>query len=299
MRRWLTLAAFLLAFGPFAVVHAQGYPTPVGMVNDFAGVMSKDAVQALETELQKVRDETTAEVAVAIVPSLGERTVEEYAVGLFEEWEIGKKGKDNGVLLLVAVQERRIRIEVGYGLEPVITDGRAGRIIREKVTPLLAEGEYDKGIVLGATALAELVRTDQPPEALEDNLVRDRFEEWGWLLWPVGLFSLYAFGYMARTREIGFGGVWGAGVGAFLGLLVGGLLALAVAVIGLAALGFLLDWLLSTSYRRLHKEGKPAGFVQSWGGWRGAPGPWGGGGGGGFGGFGGGRSGGGGATGRF
>src|SRR4030042_4878714 len=122
---------------------------PQGWVSDFAGIMSdmtKSQVDALSAEVKK---STGAEIAVVTVPSLDGMSVEEYAVKLFKQWGIGQKGKDNGVLFLIAPNERKTRIEVGYGLEPVITDGRAGGIIRETVLPFFKAGDYDQGGLKG------------------------------------------------------------------------------------------------------------------------------------------------------
>lgn len=84
---------------------------------------------------------------MAIFQSLDGDTIENFAVRLFEQWKIGKKGKDNGVLLLIAINERKLRIEVGYGLESTITDGKAGEIIREVITPEFKKNNYYEGIL--------------------------------------------------------------------------------------------------------------------------------------------------------
>jgi uncharacterized protein len=251
----------------------------------------------MESELQQLRQQNGAEIAVVTIRSLEGAPIEDYAVELFERWGIGGEGQDNGVLLLVAVEDREIRIEVGYGLEPVITDSRAGRMIREVIAPELSEGDYDAGLTAGAAALSELAFEGQPPGPLEENPVRDRFEQWGWLLWVVGFFSIYLLGFMARSRSVFVGPLWGAGVGAFLGLLIGGIIAVAVTAAIVGLIGLIIDAVLSANYKTLSRAGRSTGFFNSWGGWRGAGGGFRSGGG--FGGFGGGRSGGGGASGRF
>src|SRR5579864_9056663 len=113
---WLLVAAFqapLLA----APLKPQGY------VSDFADILAPDVKNELRAMLGETERQTSAEIALVTVPSLDGETVEEYANRLFKEWGVGKKGADNGVLVLVAPSERRIRIEVGYGLEPVLPDG--------------------------------------------------------------------------------------------------------------------------------------------------------------------------------
>src|SRR5512139_1419313 len=152
----IALAAILLIT---STVAGQTFPEPQGFVNDFAGMMSSGARTELEEELVNFEKETSVEIAVATVNSLEGLTVEDYAVRLFEAWGIGKKDKDNGVLLLVSKEERKVRIEVGYGLEPVITDGRAGRILDDEVVPEFREGNYEQGIINGVRAIEGYIRT--------------------------------------------------------------------------------------------------------------------------------------------
>src|SRR6476660_7607280 len=128
----LVCAAMIAA----AVVAAEAaFPKPHGYVNDFAGVIDAPTAAELERLIRETRAQTTAEMAVVTVKSLDGMSIEEYAVRLFAAWGIGKKEKDNGVLILVAPTERRIRIEVGYGLEEILPDARTGRIIREEILP--------------------------------------------------------------------------------------------------------------------------------------------------------------------
>ena len=125
---------------------------PQGWVSDFAGILSEDTKSQISGLIDDVKRSTGAEIAVVTVSSLDGMTVEEYAVRLFEKWGIGAAEEDNGVLFLIAPNERKTRIEVGYGLEPVITDGRAGEIIRETILPFFRAGDYNQAIMdLGAT----------------------------------------------------------------------------------------------------------------------------------------------------
>ncbi len=105
------------------------------MVNDFTGTLDSGWKSSIEELCIKVRNETGAEIGVAVISDLQGITIEEYAVKLFKKWGVGKADKDNGVLLLVSMQERKVRIEVGYGLEGVITDLEAGNIINDIIVP--------------------------------------------------------------------------------------------------------------------------------------------------------------------
>lgn len=130
---------------------------PTGYVNDFAGVFRPEQRQDLEQFLAELERKTTSQVAVVTVPSLEGNEIQDFANRLFERWGIGRKGKDNGVLLVAAIQDRKVWIEVGYGLEPVIPDARAGRILDEHVIPYFKQGDFGAGLSEGARAVAGIV----------------------------------------------------------------------------------------------------------------------------------------------
>jgi uncharacterized protein len=131
------------------------FPTPTGFVNDFAGVLNQAARARLEERLRTYEQATTNEIAIAIFPSLGGRTIEDVGVRLLEQWRVGKREKNNGVLIVVAVQDRRVRIEVGYGLEGQLPDATTGKIIRDVLVPHFRQGDYAGGL---DTAVDELTR---------------------------------------------------------------------------------------------------------------------------------------------
>lgn len=121
------------------------YPQPKGYVTDDANLMTPDQVNRIEHRLSEYHKQTGIEIAVVTVPNMGGQNVEQYANGLFHTWGIGKKGKDNGLLLLLAMQERKIRIEVGYGLEGQLNDAFCGTVIREKMGPQFKQKQYSQG----------------------------------------------------------------------------------------------------------------------------------------------------------
>ena len=149
------LAAALLAisFAAAPGVRSAEVPYLTGRVNDEAGILSPATRERIETALAKHEETTTNQVAVLTVPSLGSDSVEGFAVKVFSTWKLGQKGKDNGVLLVVAPEERRMRIEVGYGLEGLLTDGIAGSILRTSLAPRFKAGDYDRGIEDGVGAI--------------------------------------------------------------------------------------------------------------------------------------------------
>lgn len=144
-----------------SIAHGQvNYPNPVGHVNDFANIIDANTEQGLEVNLRDYREKTSIEIAVATVSSLNGVTVDEYALNLFQKWGVGDKDKDNGILLLVAPNEREMRIEVGYGMEPDLTDIQAGRIIENDMIPYFRDGKMAEGIVAGiAVIIHELGNT--------------------------------------------------------------------------------------------------------------------------------------------
>jgi len=292
--------AFLLVLilGSFLVlsnVLALDLPNPTGYVNDGAGMLSADFRQELETNLSEFEKETEAEIAIATVENLQGTTVEDFAVQLFEKWGIGKTDEDNGLLLLIAQEERKMRIEVGYGLEPLITDGRAGRIIRDQMTPAFKEEDYDQGVSLAVAQIQEYIRSGEPPVVEEET---EDGSNNGLSLVVFGFFLLtYVSSFWGRTKRTWPGGVVGGLLGIFLGLIIGGFLATILTALGFTLFGSFLDRTLSRNYKKLKKRGKPTGFFFSRGGF--FSGGKGGSSGGGFGGFSGGSSGGGGASGGW
>ena len=133
---------------------AQKLPDPVGYVNDFARVVSSDISQQITAICTEVETKTSAQIAVVTIPSLENYSIEEYAVLLFEKWGIGARGKDNGILILNTIEDRKIRIEVGYGLEGIIPDGKAGRIRDQHLIPYLKTAEYGRAYLSAVQAIA-------------------------------------------------------------------------------------------------------------------------------------------------
>lgn len=270
-------------------VFAQEFPRPTGFVNDFAQVLSSDVREDLERDLTSFEIQTSVEIAVVTVASLEETTIEDYGVLLFEDWEIGKEDQDNGVLLLVAPEERKVRIEVGYGLEPVLTDARVGRIIREEITPSFKNGDFDKGVTKGVAAIKKVVLGGE-----ELSGEKKSFSGGPAMIIILTAFFLlvYVAGFLARTKDFFAGGVMGVILGVVAGAIIGSLTSLIFAALGLGLFGLLLDFILSKNYQGRKRRGLPTSWRGSWGGFSS-------GGGSGFSGFGGGGSGGGGASGSW
>lgn len=124
-----------------------------GRVNDLAGMLSPETRQRLEQQLAGFERETSNQIAVLTVPSLQGDDIESFAIRVAEAWKLGREGRDNGVLLIIAGAERKVRIEVGMGLQGVLPDLTAARIIRETMRPYLKADNFDQGIAVGVDAI--------------------------------------------------------------------------------------------------------------------------------------------------
>jgi uncharacterized protein len=154
------LLAWLLAIAPLAI--AADVPFLTGRIVDNAEILSPATVQKLTAELKSHEERTTNQVAVLTVKSLEGESVEDFAVRVFQQWKLGQQGKDNGVLVVVAPGDRRMRIEVGYGLEGTLTDAAAARIIRDRMTPRFKSNDYDGGIAQGVAAIVATLDGAEP-----------------------------------------------------------------------------------------------------------------------------------------
>src|ERR1700687_2249187 len=161
-----SILAFLFTLVLFSVpANALEVPPLRAHVNDYAGILSPGAVQALEQRLSAFEQSDSTQIVVLTIPTLAGENLEEYSIKVAEAWRIGQKGLDNGAILLIAKQENKIRIEVGRGLEGKLTDLVSGRIIRNEMSPRFKGGDFDGGVVAGVTAIMAVVKgeyTEQP-----------------------------------------------------------------------------------------------------------------------------------------
>ena len=288
------LAAVLVALLVWAgAASALEVPPHRGYVNDLAGMLSSEAAGQLERTLAEFDRSDSTQVAILTIPSLEGEDLDGYSIKVAETWGVGRKGKDNGVLLLVAKQERKVKIEVGRGLEGVLTDLLSGRIIDRVITPAFKGGRIDEGFVNGTAAIIQATRGEFKGEARDSRRRQETSP-----LFKLAVLALFVIIFLARiSRKMGAAAGSAIFPLAFLyGLMPGWswlLLLLLVPAGGL--LGWLLWPILSAmagSSGRHH-----GGFGGGYGGGFGGGGF--GGGGGGFGGFGGGGFGGGGASGSW
>jgi uncharacterized protein len=160
----LLLAGVLLSLLAPSLSKALEVPPLRGRVNDYANLLPPERARALEAQLEKFEQETGHQIAVLTIPSLEGDSLEEFSIRVAETWKIGKKGFDNGAILLIARDDRRLRIEVGYGLEGVLPDAIASRIIREVITPRFRSGDYTGGIEAGVDSILKVAKGEVLPE---------------------------------------------------------------------------------------------------------------------------------------
>ncbi len=157
MRKVCILLIFLII--PF-FVYAGDIPQSSGWVNDFAGVINPEYKEKLNSLIEELEQKTSAEIAVVTVDSIAPYDEKEYARRLFDNWKPGKKGKDNGVLVLLAVKERRWRIETGYGVEGILPDGLCGDIGRNYMVPFFKQAKYGQGLYQAVIKIAQEIGKD-------------------------------------------------------------------------------------------------------------------------------------------
>jgi uncharacterized protein len=152
----LSVMMLISLFVPLSVA-SERFPKPVGAVNDFAGVISPQYERAMKSLALEVLQKTGTSIVVATFNNIGTDDPADFANRLYEAWGIGKKGEDKGVLVLLTVKERRVRIETGYGVEGILPDGLVGEILDGYVVPYLKQGDYGKGMSNAVMAISAIV----------------------------------------------------------------------------------------------------------------------------------------------
>ena len=293
----LALAAlFIVAQVVFiGAAFAQTIAPPTGYINDRAGMLDAATVERLETYLSDFDKTDSTQISVLTVPTLDGQSLEEFSLAVATSWGLGQKGKDNGALLVIARDERRIRIEVGYGLEGRLTDLTAGRIISRTMAPAFSQGDFDLGVTRGVEAMVAAVKGEYQAGGGSNA---GQTGDYG----PMMIFLLFGLLMVGRifSGHKPLAALAGGGLAGGLSWMVFGVGALLLLLTVAGAVG----GFLSASFAPLLTNPRTGSFPirrGGFGGFGGFGGGFGGGGfgGGGFGGFGGGGFGGGGASGGW
>ncbi len=224
----LSLVAFILATLLLVLSlaapawSAPSFPKLDGRVTDAAGILPADTRAGLDAKLAALEKATTIQLVVATVPDLQGYEIDEYGYQLGRTWGIGQKGSNNGALLIVAPNERKVRIEVGYGLEGVLTDALTSQIIRRNIVPSFKAGDMAGGVTGGTDALIKLLElpTDQRQQAALDAAAAEQQRSSGgsgfativWLVIII-LWIVIAVSRSKRGRRSGPVIIWGPGMG--------------------------------------------------------------------------------------
>ena len=205
-QRTLYFGVCLLALGVLAF--ALDVPALRGRVNDYAHVLSPEQIAKLENELAHFETETGHQVAVLTIDSLEGEDIEGFSIRVAENWKIGQKGSDTGVILVVALKDRKLRLEVGYGLEGVLPDATAKQIISEYIVPRFRANDYGGGIMAGVDAVLKVIKNEPLPKAARQkpaNRDGSGFSPFLVLLLLFGLMAVMSSASNSRRRS----GIWG------------------------------------------------------------------------------------------
>ena len=206
---WATLGLALVTWFMVATLRADpSYPPLTGRVVDNASAISPAVRQQLEAKLGELEAKSGIQLVVATLPSLGGAEIEPYANGLFRFWKLGEAKANNGVLLLVAPTERRVRIEVGYGEEGTLTDALSKVIITNAMVPRFKTGDFQGGIVRGVDDIIAVLTTDSSEWQKRPTLREDRTDDTFAAILPFLIFAIVIFVLWRSARRGGLGGAW-------------------------------------------------------------------------------------------
>lgn len=212
------LCAALLLCLLVSIAYAADVPMLSGRVVDNAELLTSAARERVSAALKAHEDKTTNQIAVLTIPALGEDNIEQYAIRVFETWKLGKKDKDNGVLLVIVPKERKIRIEVGRGLEGTLPDVIASRTIRNVIAPHFKTNQFDKGVEEGVAAIVSQLEgnaSDNPDakDASKTPETASSFKDPDLSLGERILFGVFIFGIIGLFTVVG---LFTPGMGWFL-----------------------------------------------------------------------------------
>jgi uncharacterized protein len=281
-RSLLRLFLLFVTFSTVGIAYAFSVPSYDGFVTDNTGILRSTEKQQLETVLDAYRTETSNEIAILLVDTLGDEAIADVSVQVGREWGLGRKDVHNGILILAAIDDREIFIATGYGLEGAVPDLLASQIIEREITPHFRNGDYFAGLESGIAALQSAIGGEYEPSA---NSASSDISMINVLFWFAFFIFPWLGAILGRTKSWWLGGVIGAVSGLVLWLMTFTVFTIPF----FALLGLLFDFIVSKNFT----SGRRNNPWYVGGGW----GP--GGGGSGFGGFGGGSFGGGGAGGKW
>lgn len=217
-RVWCIYLSFILFLLGASYASALDVPALKGRVNDYGDILSSSTERQLDAVLSDLERTDSTQIVVLTIKSLEGDSLEDFSMRVAEKWKIGQKGKDNGAILLVSKNDRKLRIETGYGLEGTLTDLTGGRIIRNVIVPYFKRGDFDAGISNGVYAMIQAVRGEYKGDA-KPVRSRDRRTS-GSSLIPI-LLMLFIINRMGRVKR-SLGGIFGGILFPIIGLMLFG-----------------------------------------------------------------------------
>jgi uncharacterized protein len=197
--------AFTLVLGGVGLVRAEELPpVPKAWFNDYAGIVDTAEARRLDEELRQLDQETSTQIVVAVFPRLPSPSLEDFTSRTAEAWRVGRKGLDNGAIFFVFVEDKKMRIEVGYGLEGALPDALAGRILNDRVVPRFRQGDWAGGLEAGVDGIVAAVQGEYTSPSAAGASRGDRGV-------PLIVYIFIAVFVLALVLPILFGGRWQTG----------------------------------------------------------------------------------------
>lgn len=204
MRNFIFLMAFFCSS-----VFATQIPVPESprYVNDLTGTLTNSEVNTLTNQIKALTQKNHAQLVVLVVDTTGDETIEQYATRVFDSWKPGDKDRDDGVLLLVAWQDHTVRIEIGYGLEGIITDAQSGKIIRNSIIPAFKKGDLAGGLQKGINDIESRLTGNNSATITPTDHPLSFSGWWALLVWAIILTFISARGYIKTLGVICFAAI--------------------------------------------------------------------------------------------
>lgn len=248
------LGLFILVIFSSSVVALEIPPRPTTIpIVDQTGTLTEEQKTILAQLIASERQKSGNQIAIVIVPSLEDEPLENFSLSIAREWGIGTKN-DNGVLLLISKNDKKLRIEVGYGLEGALTDIQSGKIIKNEITPAFKQGLYYDGVHAGLTSIIAAIHNEYTASATDNK--SDSSLPWDFIFY----LAIFGFSWLgsiiARTKSWWLGGVVGGMLGCVIWFFAESMLFGIVCVVLLTVIGLVLDKAVSANYRTNIKAGR-------------------------------------------
>lgn len=248
------MLATLACLVPLVALALEVPPTPQTPVVDHTNTLTSEQINSLVSKIEQEKQATGNQIAVLMISSLEDEALEDYSIEVARKWGIGEKDKNNGILLLIAKDDRKLRIEVGYGLEGALPDIRANQIIKQRITPAFRDGDYFAGIDSGLTGIITAIHNESDPALSEEGSGSEDFNFFE-LTWMALIVIPWITSILARSKSWWAGGVVGGIVAVVVGFIFSMVAGLAIAGL-LIPLGLFFDWAISKNYQSNRQLGR-------------------------------------------